>query len=134
MHAERKYGPSIGLLLHREIDPLALRLGERQPLRAGPQVRKEFRVVPLSILDVVDCGNQIVPGRQPPCGPLTCCDNVTDSLATGAPAALNTVPDTLEVRPGTSAKSMLPTSWPTPSLRAALRLPRRLPDSTMADS
>ena len=52
---------------------------------------------------------------DPPSGPLTSCDNVTDSLATGVPAALTTVPDTLEVRAGTSAKSMLPTSWPTPT-------------------
>ena len=59
MHAERNYAPSIGLFLHGQIDALALRLGERQPLGAGPQVRKEFRIVPLSVLYVIDCGNQV---------------------------------------------------------------------------
>lgn len=65
MHAERNYAPSIGLFLYGQMDALALRLGERQPLRAGPQVRKELRIVPLSVLYVVDGGNQIFPGRQP---------------------------------------------------------------------
>src|SRR5687767_991481 len=53
-----------GLFLDGQIDALALGLGERQPLRAEPQVREEFRVVPLPVLHVVDCGNQILPGRQ----------------------------------------------------------------------
>jgi hypothetical protein len=55
----------MGLLLHRQIDALALRLGERQPLRPRLQFHEEVRVVPLPVLDVVDRGNQVVSGRQP---------------------------------------------------------------------
>lgn len=50
-------GADCGLFLEGHIDPFVLRLGERHCHRARPQVREEFRVVPLAFLNVVDRGN-----------------------------------------------------------------------------